>query len=116
MVDDDAQVLGTLRELAESVGHAVTSAPSGTVALDGYAPGRFDVILTNIGMAGMNGWQLAQQVRMVDPNVTIVFITGWGLREEDRARLHELGIRRYLFKPVGPVDLDAAIQGAMGND
>ena len=45
-------------------------------------------MLTNIGMAGMNGWEVAQRVR-----------------EEDHARLEALGIRRCLFKPVGPAEL-----------
>jgi PAS domain S-box-containing protein len=113
IVDDDPQVLTTLTELAESVGHTVASAATGAMALEMYEPGRFDVVLTNVGMAGMNGWEVAQRVRAKDREVAILFITGWGLREEDRARLTALGIQRCLFKPVGPADLDAAIQAVV---
>jgi PAS domain S-box-containing protein len=113
LVDDDPQVRATLTELSESVGHAVTSASGGAVALQDYAPGRYDIVLTNVGMAGMNGWELAERLRARDSEVPIVFITGWGLREEDQSRLAALGIDRCLFKPVGPVDLDAAIQAAV---
>ncbi|MBI2216021.1 MAG: response regulator [Candidatus Rokubacteria bacterium] len=113
VVDDDTQVLAILTELTQSVGHAVTSAASGAAALELFEPGRFDVVLTNVGMAGMNGWELAHRLRARDRDVAILFITGWGLREEDRGRLTALGIHRCLFKPVGPAELDVAIQAAV---
>ncbi len=113
VVDDDPQVLGTLGELLRSLGHTVTTARSGAEALAGYAPGRFDIVLTNIGMAGMNGWEVAERLRAVDRAVPLLFITGWGLREEDHARLASLGIKRCLFKPVRPAELDTAIQAAL---
>jgi two-component system capsular synthesis sensor histidine kinase RcsC len=113
VVDDDPQVLSTLAELMSTLGHTVTAAKSGPVALELYAPGRFDVVLSNVGMAGMNGWELAGRLREVDTSVPLVFITGWGLREEDHARLVALKVHRCLFKPVRPTELDAAIQAAL---
>jgi PAS domain S-box-containing protein len=113
VVDDDPQVLSTLAELMSTLGHTVTAAKSGSVALELYAPGRFDVVLSNVGMAGMNGWELAGRLREIDTAVAVVFITGWGLREEDHARLVALKVHRCLFKPVRPTELDAAIQAAL---
>jgi PAS domain S-box-containing protein len=113
VVDDDPQVLSTLTELMSTLGHTVTPAKSGAVALELYAPGRFDVVLSNVGMVGMNGWELAARLREVDTSVPVVFITGWGLREEDHAKLVALKIHRCLFKPVRPSELDAAIQAAL---
>jgi PAS domain S-box-containing protein len=110
VVDDDPQVLATLAELLKSLGHAVTAARSGAAALEVFGRNRFDLVLTNIGMAGMNGWELAERLRAVDRRVPLAFITGWGLREEDHARLGALGILTCLFKPIRPADLDAAIQ------
>ena len=49
----------------------------------------------------------------MDTNVAILFITGWGLRDEEHGRLKMLKIRKCLFKPVRPVELDAAIQDAI---
>jgi len=113
VVDDEPKVLATLTDLLRSVGHTVTSASSGAAALAAYAPGRYEVVLTNLGMAGMNGWEFAERLRAVDQNVAILFITGWGFREEDQGRLERLKVRRCLFKPVRPSDLDAAIQEAL---
>ena len=66
-------------------------------------------------MADMNGWELARRLRAIDRVVPILFLTGWGMREEDQARLAALNIQRCLFKPLGPADLDAAIQSALGS-
>ena len=110
VVDDNAQVLATLAEMMRRVGHTVTPAITARGALHDYAPDRFDVVVTNIGMAEMNGWEFAERLRAIDPRVPLLFITGWGLREEDHARLAGLGVRRCLFKPVRPEDLDAALQ------
>jgi PAS domain S-box-containing protein len=112
VVDDDSQVLATLAELLRSLGHTVTAVQSGAAALNAYAPGRFDAVLTNVGMAGMNGWEVAERLRAIDRSVPLLFITGWGLREEDQARLNALKVHRCLFKPVRPADLDAALQAA----
>jgi PAS domain S-box-containing protein len=113
VVDDEPQVLATLAELLRTQGHQVTAAPGGRDAVELFRPGGFDVVLTNIGMAGMNGWEVAERIRAADRRVPLVFITGWGLREEDNARLVELGITRCLFKPVRPAELDAAIQATL---
>ncbi|HYS15329.1 MAG TPA: response regulator, partial [Candidatus Binatia bacterium] len=113
LVDDDPKVLGTLTEILRSVGHTVTAAASGVSALAAYGPGRFDVVLTNLGMAGMNGWDLAERVRRVDADVAILLITGWGLRDEEHGQLKTLKIRKCLFKPVRPGELDSAIQDAL---
>ena len=110
VVDDNPQVLSTLAEMMRRVGHTVTPAITARGALQDYASGRFDIVVTNIGMAEMNGWEFAERLRALDARVPLLFITGWGLREEDYARLAGLGVRRCLFKPVRPEDLDAALQ------
>jgi PAS domain S-box-containing protein len=113
VVDDEPKVLATLTDLLRSVGHTVIPASGGAAALEAYAPGRFDAVLSNLGMAGMNGWEFIERLRAIDPHVAVLFITGWGLREEDQGRLAALKVRRCLFKPVRPGELDAAIQDAL---
>jgi len=113
VVDDNGQVLSTLTEMMRSAGHTVTATQSAPSALRDYQPGRFDVVITNIGMAEMNGWEFAERLRARDARVPLLFITGWGLREEDHARLAGLGVRRCLFKPVRPDELDGVIQDVL---
>jgi PAS domain S-box-containing protein len=115
LVDDEPQVLSALTELLQAAGHEVSAAASGAAALKIYTPGRYDVVMTNVGMAGMNGWEVTERVRALDARVPVVFITGWGLREEERARLSALRVQRCLFKPIRPDELDAAVQAAVAS-
>jgi PAS domain S-box-containing protein len=115
VVDDEPQVLSTLVDLLESVGHAPTPSARADEALAFYVPGTFDVVLSNIGMEGMNGWQFVERLRAVDPRIPVLFVTGWGLREEERARLGALNVSSCLFKPLRAGELDAAIQTALGS-
>jgi PAS domain S-box-containing protein len=113
LVEDEAQVLATLTEMLRQAGHTVTPLDSGAAALAAFAPGRFDVVVVNLGMPGMNGWELAERLRAVDRAVPLLFITGFGLHDNDRARLTALRVAGCLFKPVRPVELDTAIQAAL---
>jgi DNA-binding response OmpR family regulator len=64
-------------------------------------------------MADMNGWELAERLRLLDKKTAILFVTGWGLREDEMSRLEALRVHRCLFKPVKPEELDAAVRAAV---
>ena len=113
VVDNEPQVRSVLGEILERAGYGVTTAAGGAEALEAFAPDRFDVVLTNIGMDNMNGWQLAERIRAKDTTVGLLLVTGWGLHEGERERLHALRVHACLFKPVHPAELDAAVQAAL---
>ena len=103
----------TLAELLTATGHTVMAAAGGAAALAEFRPDRFDVVVSNLGMPNMNGWELAERLRATDGNIAILFVTGWGLREEEMSRMEALRITRCLFKPVRPDELEAALQAAL---
>jgi PAS domain S-box-containing protein len=113
LVDDHAQVRGALTDLLENLGHSVVAVASGALALATYTPGRFDAIVTNVGMPGMTGWELVERIRATDWTVPVFLITGWGLLEGEQDRLATLNIQRALYKPVRSAELDAALQAAL---
>ena len=115
LVDNEPQVMTILGEMLREAGHHVVPVASGAEALRVFLPGRFDLVLTNVGMAGMNGWELAERIRARDAEVPLVFITGWGLHEEDQARCRGLRISSLLFKPVRPDQLHATVQAALAD-
>jgi two-component system NtrC family sensor kinase len=116
LVDDEPKVRETLAELLTSTGHQVTPVGGGRAALAEFRPGRFDAIISNLGMAGMNGWELAERLRASDPDVAILFVTGWGLREDEMSRMESLRVSRCLFKPVRSDELDAAVRAVIAED
>ena len=113
LVDNDPQVLSILGEMLKDAGHHVLPVPSGSEALRVFVPNGFDLIITNVGMPEMSGWDVAERLRTKDPDVPVIFITGWGLQEEDQARCRRLGISALLFKPVPPQELHRTVQVAL---
>jgi PAS domain S-box-containing protein len=113
LVDNEFHVMTILGEMLGEAGHHVLPVASGAEALRVFVPGGFDLVLTNLGMTGMTGWDVAERIRAIDPRVPVVFITGWGLHAEDRERCKALGVINVLFKPVRPADLHLAVQEAL---
>ena len=101
IVDDNRDSADTLASLLRAKGHDVRSAYSGDKGLEIAASHRPEVVLLDIGMPGMNGYDVARRLR--DMEVTrraiIVAMTGWG-QPEDRRRSQEAGFDEHLVKPV----------------
>jgi CheY-like chemotaxis protein len=116
LVDNDLQVLSILGEILKDAGHHVLPVGSGAEAIRVFVPGGFDMVITNIGMAGMTGWEVAQRIRVRDRHVPVAFITGWGLHEEDQERCRALGVHNVLFKPVSPPQLHRAVQNTLAEN
>ena len=113
LVDNELPVMTVLGDMLTEVGHDVIPVASGAEAIRVFVPGSFDLVMTNLGMTGLTGWDVAERVRASDLHVPIVFITGWGLQAEDRERCRQLGVQNVLFKPLRPGELHQAVQEAL---
>jgi len=85
IVEDDEGTCGLLDRLLSET-HEVETVLSGREALEQFTPGRYDVVLIDLGMPGLPGDRVAQQMQRIDPSVVTVLITGWELRPGDRRR------------------------------
>lgn len=76
---DDHEVLARLScEILEMQGYRAVSAYSAADALDKFEKERFDILVTDFRMEGMNGLELAKQVHQKDPSVPVIIVTGYG--------------------------------------
>lgn len=97
-VDDDIMVRGTLEEILLSAGHRVDVAAGGEEALELFSRKNYDLVVTDLGMPGMNGWELCRRIKEDKPSVPVVLVTGWGDRiEADKAKSH--GVDLLVAKP-----------------
>ena len=91
VVDDEEPVRELLCDILEDEGVEVTLAANGAEALARFEPGKFDAVLTDLGMPGMNGWELLRRIGERDQQVPLAVITGWGelvsTHEEKAARV-----------------------------
>jgi len=78
LVDDDQRLLTVLSDMLRSGGHAVTTAASGPEALSLFDPASHDVVITDLGMPKMNGWEVAERIKTAAPATRVFLLTGWG--------------------------------------
>ncbi len=99
VIDDDEGFRVSMYTALQREGHFVAVAASGEEGMRLFRISTFDVVLTDLGMPGMSGWDVAQAVKQARPRTPVVLITGWGvtLTEEDR---HRPEIDAVLAKPV----------------
>jgi CheY-like chemotaxis protein len=101
VVDDNRDAAESLAEMLEIMGHEVRAAHDGEAAGVAAAEFRPDVVLMDLGMPKVDGYEAARRIR-AEPwgnEPLLVALTGWGA-DEDRRRTHEAGFDRHLVKPV----------------
>ncbi|HTD80189.1 MAG TPA: EAL domain-containing protein, partial [Chloroflexota bacterium] len=104
-VDDEPAIGSMVKRILRPDGHTVATATSGEQALEQLAADHFDVVISDVGMGpGMNGWELAAEVRRRWPHVRLMLATGWGAAI-DPAEARSKGIDAVLAKPYQPADL-----------
>ncbi len=96
--DDDPAVAALIKDLLEEMGHQVALAHSVGETLKLVAERPIDVLLTDLDLPEMSGWQLARNVRRIQPKVTVGLVTGWPLGASD-AELRARGVDFALSKP-----------------
>jgi PAS domain S-box-containing protein len=101
VVDDNVDAAAMLSELLRTHGHEVLTVNGGAAALQAAEGFRPDIIMLDIGMPGMSGFEVARQLRARKrrPEPLIVAVTGWG-KLEDELRGREAGFDLHLVKPV----------------
>jgi CheY-like chemotaxis protein len=112
IVDDNLDALRTLSILVGMLGHEVCEARDGVEAIEATERFEPDVVLMDIGMPRLNGYEAARRIRQ-EPwglDVLLVATTGWG-QEEDRRRTREAGFDHHLVKPVELSQLQAVLEG-----
>jgi signal transduction histidine kinase/CheY-like chemotaxis protein len=103
VIDDEPDVRATLVDMLEAQGHTVVQAPGGREGLGLMETGPpVDLVLTDLGMPGMTGWDVARQIRERWPVVPVGLMTGWGEQQ-----LTPVERSRVSFVITKPFDLDA---------
>ena len=101
VVDDNVDTAQTLAMFLEALGHVVRMSHDGPTALKAALDYRPNVVLLDIGLPGLNGYEVAKRMRQQPGlnNIVLVAITGYG-QEADRQRSQEAGFNYHLVKPA----------------
>ena len=110
VVDDNPDAAESLALVLGQAGHAVRVAGDGLAALDAARETRPEVVLLDLGMPGMNGFEAARRLRE-DPAARpalLVAVTGWS-SDDDRRRTRAAGFAHHLTKPADPEEVLALV-------
>jgi len=102
-VDDNRDGAASLAMMLQILGCAVSIAHDGIEALETAATFRPDIVLMDLGMPRMNGYEAGKRLRQQPggDKLVLIALTGWG-QESDRQRTREAGFDYHLVKPVDP--------------
>jgi PAS domain S-box-containing protein len=104
---DSAATLGTLLRYLGADVHVVNDGAAALIAMERIPP---DVVLLDIGMPGMDGFEVARRIRQRSEwnNVTLIALTGWG-QEDDRRRTRQAGFDHHVVKPADIASLQSLL-------
>jgi DNA-binding NtrC family response regulator len=112
IVDDELSVRDSLQRWFAEDGHVVDTAANATEALQKMQQRRWDIMLLDIKMPGMDGMELQQRLNLLDPGVTVIFITAHATVDTAVQAL-KAGAFDYVTKPVDPDHLSHIVQNAI---
>ena len=98
VVDDEKEVRELLAEILASEDHEVQTSPDGTQGLVLFSHDHFDIVFTDLGMPGISGWQVAEEVKKINNTTPVAVITGWEVKL-DPAELKKRGVDFLVNKP-----------------
>ncbi|MEN6370685.1 MAG: ATP-binding protein [Armatimonadota bacterium] len=113
VVDDEEMFAEVIVEMLSECGHAVCSARSGVDAIEQFRETPFDLVLTDLGMPEMSGWQVAKSIKDIEPQTPVVLLTGWGTTV-DKSELDSSQVDIVLSKPVRMEELSSAVTEMLG--
>jgi CheY-like chemotaxis protein len=109
VVDDNLDSADTMAELVRIWGYEVRTAHDGPAALECARSFRPNVVLLDVGLPGMDGYELARRLRAEGlAGELLVSVTGYG-QDEDRRKAQEAGFDHHLTKPVNPETLQRLV-------
>jgi DNA-binding NtrC family response regulator len=107
VVDDDAVVGRSFDRVLTEKGYEVSTVLSGEEGLKKIGTDGFDLVFTDIKMPGMDGLEMAQRIKEMNPWMPVVVVTGYGT-EANEARAEDVGVADFLRKPLTPEAIEQA--------
>jgi CheY-like chemotaxis protein len=111
VIDDESAVCDMIADVLASNGHQVTVAAGGREGLARFGNGRYDVVLTDLGMPDLNGWEVARAIKSSRASVPVLLLTGWADAVDASAGAL---VDQILKKPFDVDELAAAVTTAIG--
>ena len=98
VIDDEEFIRSVLSRILAQGNHQVTLAEDGEKGIQLFKGGKFDMVLTDLGMPGISGWEVCRIIKKMNPRTPVGMITGWKM-ELNRNKMEEYGLDFIIAKP-----------------
>ena len=112
LVDDLEAVRESCGEMLRAGGHTVSEASGGSEAISMIWGGSFDLVVTDLGMPDVSGYEVAQEAKRVHPDLPVILLSGWGI-DQDENRVRDSRIDCVLPKPCPMEELLRAVDATL---
>jgi DNA-binding response OmpR family regulator len=113
VIDDEKDVGDVLRDLLTRDGHDVVVCGDADTGLRRFEAEAFDLVITDLGMPEVSGWDVARQVKLGRPGTRVAMVTGWGDRI-DTAEAEARGVDFVVAKPFKRDQIREVVAAALG--
>jgi len=98
VVEDEPEIRNIMKSILQSQGYNPHCFESAEMAIASFKRDKFNMLITDLGLSGLNGWELIKSIRKVDQTIPILIVTGWG-NEINQDRLKENSVNAMIAKP-----------------
>jgi DNA-binding response OmpR family regulator len=112
-VDDEEDTLEVVKIILEKEGYEVTSVKRGDKALDQVKLNGFDLLILDIMMPDISGWELFSRILKIKPNYKVIFLTILEITNDKVKELKKAGVKDYIRKPFDRADFVNRVKKAM---
>ena len=98
VIEDEEQVRTLLSAILIKAGHEIEIVSNGEQGIDLFEENEHDIVITDLGMPGMTGWQVAERIKTINNKVPVVLITGWDITPE-QLEMNRRGVDLIIHKP-----------------
>ncbi|RPI89385.1 MAG: sigma-54-dependent Fis family transcriptional regulator, partial [Spirochaetales bacterium] len=109
IVDDNPSILKYIEDILESSGHTIVKCADGMSAIDAVHSDSFDLVVSDLAMPGMDGFELVSEIRVLYPDIPIVIITGVGGVDEAVTAIKK-GASDFVIKPFQPQEFRVKVE------
>lgn len=108
-IDDDENIRDVVNDMLQTLDHTPTLAVSGEEGVEKFKKGQFDLVITDLGMPGISGWEVTKICKEINPNIPIIMVSGWGHQIDDDM-VEKSGLDAVMAKPFEIRKIKALIQ------
>ena len=98
VIEDEKNIREVLDEILSSAGHTVTQAENGSEGIELFKKQKIDLVITDLGMPGLSGWEVAKRIKTIKPDTPVILSTGWGVKSDQHV-LEKENVDRIINKP-----------------